>query len=125
MCACTWLAIGQAITVSQMFGSLDVVANKQTMGIFAQPWRKANNDEKNVTWRVLDGPINAICIESMNTVMDDNRYACHPVQCPIHAACALLSSRPQRRLFLFSLSIPPALARHLRRGLRRCTWPAC
>ena len=63
----------KAVLSGQMFGTMDVAAGEWHDGIFSQLCRRANKDKKNFTWLVLDGPVDAIWIENMNTVMDDNR----------------------------------------------------
>jgi dynein heavy chain len=64
----------KSITDSQMYGIKDPVSEEWTPGVFASIWQKYNNRTlKYVTWIVCDGPVDAIWIENLNTVLDDNK----------------------------------------------------
>ena len=43
-------------------------------GVFAAMWAKFNNRQNAYnTWIIADGPVDAIWIEDLNTVLDDNK----------------------------------------------------
>ncbi|PFH32513.1 putative dynein gamma chain, flagellar outer arm [Besnoitia besnoiti] len=64
----------KAITAQQMYGVKDALTEEWTPGVFAWMWAKYNNRAlKFNTWITCDGPVDAIWIENLNTVLDDNK----------------------------------------------------
>jgi dynein heavy chain len=64
----------KAIRAAEMYGEVDTLSQEWTTGVFAAIWEKSNRrDNPYNTWIVADGPVDAIWIEDLNTVLDDNR----------------------------------------------------
>ncbi|KAF0689476.1 Aste57867_19083 [Aphanomyces stellatus] len=64
----------KAIRAEEMFGETDKQSGEWLDGVFASMWAKYNDrTRRDMSWIVCDGPVDAIWIENLNTVLDDNK----------------------------------------------------
>jgi dynein heavy chain len=64
----------KAITINDLFGYMDINTMEWTDGVLSSMMARMCRDEtSDYKWMLLDGPVDTLWIESMNTVLDDNK----------------------------------------------------
>ena len=68
----------KSVTRGELFGYTDLLTNEWTDGLVSKLVNDAVESDKpdHLKWIIFDGPVDALWIENMNTVLDDNKTLC-------------------------------------------------
>lgn len=64
----------KSVTINELFGFVNAQSMEWNEGVLSSMMSRLCKDESlDQRWMILDGPVDTLWIESMNTVLDDNK----------------------------------------------------